>query len=98
MPLAIGLNIPHVSERVATNLSWVTLLRRVSYVMAKKEKSLISIGPQFYTLLALTETIVTELRWGMKKSRRSGKIPVSRVDEPRQVRKRVSGKLKIERL
>ena len=66
--------------------------------MVKKEKKPISIGPQFYTLLALTNTIVAELRWGVKKSRRSAKLADSLVAEPRHVRRRVSGKLKIERL
>jgi hypothetical protein len=66
--------------------------------MPKKEKNSISIGPQFYTLLALTESIVAELRWGVKKGRRSGKIPERLLEEPRDVRKRLTGKLKIERL
>ena len=34
---------------------------------AKKEKSLISIGPQFHTLFALTEALVAELGWAKKK-------------------------------
>jgi len=42
--------------------------------MVKKQKKPISMGPQFYTLLALTDTIVGELRWGMKKKRRSAKV------------------------
>lgn len=66
--------------------------------MLKKEKRLISIGPQFYTLLALTDTIVAELRWGIKKSRRSEKMADRLVEEPRQIKRRLSGKLKIERL
>jgi len=66
--------------------------------MVKKEKRPISIGPQFYTLLALTDTIVAELRWSMKKRRRAGKIADPVGAEPRQIRKRLSGKLKIERL
>ena len=66
--------------------------------MRKNDKSLISIGPQFYTLLALTETIVAELRWGVKKGRRSGKTSERLVEEPRHVRRRLTGKLKIERL
>ena len=66
--------------------------------MPKKEKSSISIGPQFYTLLALTETIVAELRWGMKKGRQSGKPSERLVEEPRHGRRRLTGKLKIERI
>jgi hypothetical protein len=66
--------------------------------MVTKEKKPISIGPQFYTLLALTDTIVAELRWSMKKRRRTGKIADPLPAEPRQIRKRLSGKLKIERL
>jgi hypothetical protein len=66
--------------------------------MVKKQKKPISMGPQFYTLLALTDTIVAELRWGMKKKRRSTKLADPLVAEPRQLRKRLSGKLKIERL
>jgi hypothetical protein len=66
--------------------------------MLKKDKRLISIGPQFYMLLALTDTIVAELCWGKKKSRRSEKMADRLVEEPRQIRRRLSGKLKIERL
>jgi hypothetical protein len=66
--------------------------------MRKNEKSSNSIGPQFYTLLALTETIVAELRWGVKKGRRLGKTSERLVEEPRHVRRRLTGKLKIERL
>jgi hypothetical protein len=66
--------------------------------MLKKEKKPISIGPQFYTLLALTDTIVTELRWGMKKNSRSAKITDPSSAETRPIRKRLTGKLKIERL
>lgn len=66
--------------------------------MRKNEKSSIAIGPQFYTLLALTETIVAELRWGAKKGRRSGKASERLVEEPRHIRRRLTGKLKIERL
>lgn len=66
--------------------------------MRKNEKNLLSIGPQFYTLLALTETIVTELRWGVKKSRRPSKPSERLIEEPRHVRRRLTGKLKIERL
>jgi hypothetical protein len=66
--------------------------------MVKKEKKSISIGPQFYTLLALTDTIVAELRWGMKKNNRSAKIADPLMTAPRAIRKRLSGKLKIERL
>jgi hypothetical protein len=66
--------------------------------MSKNEKSPISIGPQFYTLLALTETIVTELRWGLKKGRRSGKTSERLVEQPRHIKRRLSGKLKMERL
>jgi hypothetical protein len=65
--------------------------------MVKKEKKPISIGPQFYTLLALTDTIVAELRWGKKKNRLA-KIPAPLSTESRPVRTRLSGKLKIERL
>jgi hypothetical protein len=66
--------------------------------MRKNEKSSIAIGPQFYTLLALTETIVAELRWGAKKGRRSSKVPERLLEQPRHVRRRLTGKLKIERL
>ena len=66
--------------------------------MRKNEKSLLSIGPQFYTLLALTETLVTELRWGVRKSRRSSKTSERLVEQRRPVRRRLTGKLKIERL
>jgi hypothetical protein len=61
--------------------------------MLKKDKRLISIGPQFYMLL--TDTIVAELCWGKKKSRRSEKMADRLVEEPRQIRRRLSGKLKI---
>jgi hypothetical protein len=70
----------------------------LSLAMVKKEKKPISIGPQFYTLLALTDTIVAELRWGKKKNQRSAKVADRLIAEPRQIRKRLSGKLKIERL
>jgi len=66
--------------------------------MPKNEKSLLSIGPQFYTLLALTETLVTELRWGVKKNRRSSKMSERLTEQPRPIRRRLTGKLKIERL
>ena len=79
-------------------LSWVKALGGVSWRMRKKEKNPISIGPQFYTLLALTETIVTELRWGRKQGRRSGKTSERLVEQPRHIRRRLTGKLKIERL
>jgi hypothetical protein len=79
-------------------LSWVKALGGVSWRMRKNEKSPISIGPQFYTLLALTETIVTELRWGLKKGRRSGKTSERLVEQPRHIRRRLTGKLKMERL
>lgn len=70
----------------------------LSLVMVKKEKKPISIGPQFYTLLALTDTIVAELRWGKKKNNRLAKIGDPLAAEPRLIKKRLSGKLKIERL
>jgi hypothetical protein len=70
----------------------------LSLAMVKKEKKPISIGPQFYTLLALTETIVAELRWGKKKNNRLARIAPPLTTEPRLIRKRLSGKLKIERL
>jgi hypothetical protein len=70
----------------------------LSLAMVKKEKKPISIGPQFYTLLALTDTIVAELRWGMKKNNRSAKVADPLMAAPRGIRKRLSGKLKIERL
>ena len=79
-------------------MSWVKALGGVSWRMRKKEKNPISIGPQFYTLLALTETIVTELRWGRKQGRRSGKTSERLVEQPRHIRRRLTGKLKIERL
>jgi hypothetical protein len=66
--------------------------------MPKKQKSSTFIGPQFYTLLALTETIVAELRWGAKKGRQSGKRSEQLVEEARHVKRRLTGKLKIERL
>jgi hypothetical protein len=66
--------------------------------MSRKEKKLISIGPQFYTLLSLTDTIVAELRWGKKKNNRLAKVPDPLTAEPRLIRKRLSGKLKTERL
>jgi len=66
--------------------------------MGKKQKKAISMGPQFYTLLALTDTIVSELRWGMKKKRRALKVTDPLIAQPRQLKKRLSGKLKIERL
>ena len=65
--------------------------------MVKKDKKPISIGPQFYTLQAINETIVAELRWG-KKKKRLAKIGAPLTTEPRLIRKRLSGKLKIERL
>lgn len=66
--------------------------------MGKKEKKPISIGPQFYTLLSVTDTIVAELRWGKKKNNRLAKVADPLTAEPRLIRKRLSGKLKIERL
>jgi hypothetical protein len=66
--------------------------------MAKNEKKPSLIGPQFYTLLALTDTIVSELRWGKKRINRLAKIGGLVTAEPRLIRKRLSGKLKIERL
>jgi len=70
----------------------------LSLAMGKKEKKPISIGPQFYTLLSLTDTIVAELRWGKKKNNRLAKVADPLRAEPRLIRKRLSGKLKIERL
>jgi hypothetical protein len=70
----------------------------LSWRMVKKEKKPISIGPQFYTLLALTNTIVAELRWGVKRSRRPAKLADSLVGETHHVKRRLTGKLKIERL
>jgi hypothetical protein len=70
----------------------------LSLAMVKKENKPISIGPQFYTLLALTDTIVAELRWGKKKNNRPAKIGAPLMAEPRRMRKRLSGKLKIGRL
>jgi hypothetical protein len=70
----------------------------LSLPMVKKGKKPISIGPQFYTLLALTDTIVAELRWGKKKNSRLAKIAPPLTTGSRLIRKRLSGKLKIERL
>jgi hypothetical protein len=71
---------------------------RVSWRMPKKEKSLISKGPQFHTFLALTEALVAELHWGMKKTRRTRKIADPLIAEAHGTKRRLSGKLKVERL
>jgi hypothetical protein len=63
-----------------------------------KEKSLISKGPQFHTFLALTGALVAELHWEMKKIRRSRKIADPVIADPRDTKRRLSGKLKVERL
>jgi hypothetical protein len=66
--------------------------------MPKKEKSLISKGPQFHTLLALTGALVAELHWGMKKNRGTRKIADPLIAEAHGTKRRLSGKLKVERL
>ena len=66
--------------------------------MPKKEKSLIARGPQFYTLFAITEALVTELRWGKKTNRRTRNVAESLITEAYGIKKRLSGKLKVERL
>jgi hypothetical protein len=66
--------------------------------MPKKEKNLISIGPQSHTLLALTGALVSELHWGMKKNRRTRKIADPLIAEALDTKRRLTGKLKVERL
>jgi len=66
--------------------------------MSEKEKNLISIGPQFHTLLAITGALVAELHWGMKKNRRTRKIADPLTAGARDTKNRLSGKLKVERL
>jgi hypothetical protein len=71
---------------------------RVSWRIPKKEKSLISKGPQFHTFLALTGALVAELHWGMKKTRRTRKIADPLIAEAHGTKRRLNGKLKVERL
>jgi hypothetical protein len=71
---------------------------RVSWRMPKKEKSLVSKGPQFNTFLALTGALVAELHWGMKKNRRTRKIADPLIGEAPDTKRQLSGKLKVERL
>ncbi len=66
--------------------------------MPKKEKNLISTGLQFHTLLALTGALVSELHWEMKKNRRTRKIADPLIAGARETKRRLSGKLKVERL
>jgi hypothetical protein len=66
--------------------------------MPKKEKSLITKGPQFHTFLALTGALVAELHWGMKKNRRTRKMADRLVADALDTKRRLSGKLKVERL
>ena len=51
-----------------------------------KRKNLVSIGPQFHTLLALTDALVAELHWGMKKNRRTQKIADPLIAEARDTK------------
>jgi hypothetical protein len=66
--------------------------------MPKQEKSLISVSPQFHTLLALTGALVAELRGAKKKNRRTQNTAESLITEARASKRRLSGKLKVERL
>jgi hypothetical protein len=66
--------------------------------MPKKEKSVISKGPQFHTFLALTGALVAELHWEMKKNRRTRKIADPLIADSPETKRRLSGKLKVERL
>jgi hypothetical protein len=64
----------------------------------KKEKSLISIGPQFHTLFGLTGALVAELGWAKKKNRQPQNVTESLITQAGGIKKRLSGKLKVERL
>jgi hypothetical protein len=66
--------------------------------MPKKEKKLISKGVQFHTFVALTGALVAEPHWGMKKNRRTRKIADPLIAEAHGTKRRLSGKLKVERL
>jgi hypothetical protein len=67
--------------------------------MSKKEKSLISVGyPQFNTFLAVTGALVAEQSWRRKKNRPTQNVAESLSAEAPGTKKRLSGKLKVERL
>jgi hypothetical protein len=64
----------------------------------KKEGRLISVGPQFHTLLAATGALIAELRRGRKKNRLTQNVAGSLSAEAAGTKRRMSGKLKVERL
>lgn len=67
--------------------------------MAKKEKSLISVGsPQSNTFLTFTGALVAELSWRRKKNRLTQNVTESLIAEAPGTKKALSGKLKVERL
>ena len=66
--------------------------------MLKKEKTLVSVGPQFHTLSAVTGALIAELPYGKKKNRPLKNIPDSLGAEAPVTKRSLTGKLKIERL
>ena len=66
--------------------------------MPKKEKSLISVGAQFKTLRAFTGALIAELSWRKKKNRSTQNVAKSLIAEAPLSKKRLSGRLKVERI
>jgi hypothetical protein len=66
--------------------------------MPKKEKTLIPVGPQFHTFLAVTGALITAVPYGKKKRRHLENLPDSVGGEAPIARRPLTGKLKVERL
>ena len=66
--------------------------------MPKKEKTLIPVGPQFHTFLAVSGALITAVAYGHKKRRRLENLPASMGAEATLARSSLTGKLKVERL
>ena len=66
--------------------------------MPKKEKTLISVGPQFHIFLAVSGALITAARYGKKKRWRLENLLDSVGAEAPVTRKPVTGKLKVELL
>jgi hypothetical protein len=66
--------------------------------MPKKEQTLIPVGPQFHTFLAVTAALITAVPYGNKKRRRLENLPYSVGAEAPIARRPLTGKLKVERL
>ena len=65
---------------------------------AQREKTLVSVGPQFHTFIAVTGALMTAVPYGKKKRRRLENFPTSVRAEAPVARRPLTGKLKVERL